>query len=424
MGVVVFADAKVLDSQDVGPMNPVVNLITQKIPDIDLNSFTEQQLVRMKEMTGGKITVDRNAKMGELAAHRAVSVLNLPGASFKFFALWSYHNGVGYSFFFHSPAKDFDKFGTTLTHMIKTFEPLKLLPQSYPLETYCDNGFVFRYPASWKVQSKSDGADKSPLVVLNHESTSDGEKQSITMRVLATTKKGSLSTHIDLLKVQLEKMHVEDVELVTTKVGSKDARVATWISEASGSPMRYIHMITTENDDEKTPVISMTLSTNTLKSEHDQVPTIFRQIRSSFAFLSESEDIRRTSEWLGFYHLRFGFAFLYDGKHYLHRAEGIPLTEASFCRVGDDPVNPLVNFSVIVRELTPGETPDLEAMGDELKENLKGVCGNSLQQISNSPVTLCGLPARVLIFHGTASSPVNPSEMEEMYFVYKYVINQ
>ena len=128
--------------------------------------------------------------------------------------------------------------------------------------------------------------------------------------------------------------------------------------------------------------------------------------------------------WGGYYHLKFNFGFLYDTAHYQYRSEGIPLTEASFSRVGDDPVNPLVNFSVIVRELDPKEEPDLIAMGDELQENLKGVCGNSLQRVESSAVSLCGLPGRVMIFHGSATSPVNPSDVEEMYFAYKFVINR
>ena len=260
--------------------------------------------------------------------------------------------------------------------------------------------------------------------MLTHEDTYKGQVNSTTLRLVSAAKKGSLSTHMDLLKTQLEKMHVETVDVVNTKVGTKEAIVAQWTSDVSGSPMRYMHLLTTENDAETTPVLSLTIMTNGKVDEYDQFPQIFRQIRSSFAFLSESDVIRNLSKFNGYHHLRFGFGFLYDGAHYTHRAEGIPLTEASFSRVGDDPVNPLVNFSVIVRELNPGETPDLAAMGDELEENLKGVCGNSLERIENAAVTLTGLPARVLIFHGTAQSPLNPGDVEEMYFVYKYVINE
>jgi len=266
--------------------------------------------------------------------------------------------------------------------------------------------------------------EKAPLLVLSHEEQFQDEKTTINLRLLSVTKKGPLSTHIDMLKVQLEKMHVEAVEIMTTTVGTKEARVATWASEASGTPMRYMHLLTTENDAETTPVISLTVTTNAKKDEYDQLPEIFRQIRSSFVFLSESEAVRKVASYGGYYHLKFGFGFLYDTTHYMYRLEGIPLTEASFSRVGDDPANPLVNFSVIVREIAETETPDLVAMGDELQDNLKGVCGNTLEKVVSEPTTLCGHPARVLIFHGSAASPINPTEIEEMYFAYKYVINQ
>jgi hypothetical protein len=266
--------------------------------------------------------------------------------------------------------------------------------------------------------------EKAPLLTLTNEEQFGSETTTTTLRLLSTQKKGPLSAHVDLLKVQLEKMHVEEVDLVTTKVGTKEARVAGWTSDASGSPMRYMHLMTTEDDAETTPVIALTLMTNGKKDDYDQLPAIFRQVRSSFVFLSESEEVRRLCKYGGYYHLKFNFGFLYDAEHYQYRTEGIPLTEASFSRVGDDPANPLVNFSVIVRELDPKETPDLVAMGDELQENLKGVCGSSLQKIVSEAVTLCGLPGRVMIFHGSATSPVNPAEVEEMYFAYKYVINK
>lgn len=262
------------------------------------------------------------------------------------------------------------------------------------------------------------------MAVFNHEDVYKGQTSTTTLRLLANVKKGPLSVHMDMLKTQLEKMLVEHVDVVNTKVGTKDAIYAKWISEVSGAPMRYYHLIATENDEESSPVFSLTMSTNTVDGEYDQFVPMFRQIRASFVFLSESDAVRDLQKYQGYHHLKFGFGFLFDGEHYAHRAEGIPLTEASFSRVGDDPVNPLVNYSVIVRELTPGETPDLAAMGDELEENLKGVCGNSLERVENTSVTLTGLPARVLIFHGTAQSPLNPEEVEEMYFVYKYVINE
>lgn len=256
------------------------------------------------------------------------------------------------------------------------------------------------------------------------EKDKSGQAISSTLRLLSTTKKGPLSTHIDLLKTQLEKMLVENVEVVNTKVGTKDAITASWTSDVSGSTMRYKHLITTEDESDASPVFALTMSTSTVEDEYDQFADIFRQVRSSFVFLSESEAVRKLSKYHGYHHLKFGFGFLFDGEHYGHREEGIPLTEASFSRVGDDPANPLVNYSVIVRELTTGETPDLAAMGDELEENLKGVCGNSLERIENATCTLTGLPARVLIFHGSAQSPLNPTDVEEMYFVYKYVINE
>jgi len=134
-------------------MSPVINLITQKLPGITLNEFSEQQLQRMKEMTGGDITVDKKAKLGDIPAHKAISMLPIPGGSaIKFFSLWAYSNNVGYSFFFHSTASEFNKFGPTLTHMLKSFKSVKTLSQSYPLASYNDNGFVFRYPATWEVQ--------------------------------------------------------------------------------------------------------------------------------------------------------------------------------------------------------------------------------------------------------------------------------
>jgi hypothetical protein len=145
----------VLRAKDIGPMSPVVNLITQKIPGIDLEVFSEQQLVRMKEMTGGNITVDKTAKLGSIPAHKAVSSLPIPGGAIKFFSLWAYADGVGYSFFFHCPASEYSKYGTSISHMLKTFEKIKIVSLSYPLETYCDNGIVFRYPAGWKLQTKT-----------------------------------------------------------------------------------------------------------------------------------------------------------------------------------------------------------------------------------------------------------------------------
>lgn len=257
---------------------------------------------------------------------------------------------------------------------------------------------------------------------MTEEETYKGVTTTTTLRLTSTQKKGPLSTHLDLLKTQLEKMHVESVDVVITKVGTKEARVAKWTSAVSGSPMRYMQLITTENEEETTPVFTLMFTTNAT-DDNDQFEQIFRQIRSSFVFLSESEVVRKLSPYLGYHHLRFGFGFLYDGAHYTSRDESIPLTEVSFCRVGDDPANPIVNFSVVVRELTPGETPDLVAMGDELESNLKSVCGNSLERVENQEATLTGLPSRVLIFRGSAQSPLDPQEFEEVYFVYKYVIN-
>jgi hypothetical protein len=244
------------------------------------------------------------------------------------------------------------------------------------------------------------------------------------VKVSHQPKQGPLETHIELLKVQLEKMHVENVNIVSTKIGTKDARVLTYTSDAQEEGMRYFHLLTTESDSMDSPVLTLLMTTGAKKSDFDQANEIFRQLRSTLVFLSEGETVRSTAKFEGYYHLKFNFGFLFDPERYLHRAEGIPLTEASFVRKGDDPVNPLVNFSVIVRELGENEEPDLAAMGEDLQENLKGVCGNSLERVLSESVTLCGLPARLIIFHGSATSPVNPADTEEMYFVYKYVINK
>lgn len=138
-----------------GPLTPVINLITQKIPGISLNEFAEQQLSRMKEMTGGEIAVDKKAKLGDIPAHKAVSQIQMPGGGIKFFSLWAYADGVGYSFFFHCSTAEFATYGPILTHMLKSFAPVRVIAQSYVLDTYSDNGVVFRYPANWKVASKS-----------------------------------------------------------------------------------------------------------------------------------------------------------------------------------------------------------------------------------------------------------------------------
>lgn len=138
-----------------GPLTPVINLITQKIPGISLAEFAEQQLGRMKEMTGGEIAVDKKAKFGDIPAHKAVSTLKMPGGGIKFFSLWAYADGMGYSFFFHCAASDFAGYGSMLTQMLKSFTPIRTIPQSYVLHTFSSQGVLFRYPASWKVASKS-----------------------------------------------------------------------------------------------------------------------------------------------------------------------------------------------------------------------------------------------------------------------------
>lgn len=131
------------------PLTPVINLITQKIPGISLNEFAEQQLARMKEMTGGEIAVDKKAKLGDIPAHKAVSSINMGGMSLKFFSLWAYADGMGYSFFFHCAGPDYAAFGSILTQMLKSFSPVRTIPQSYVLQTYSDKGMLFRYPSSW-----------------------------------------------------------------------------------------------------------------------------------------------------------------------------------------------------------------------------------------------------------------------------------
>lgn len=138
------------------PLTPVVNLITQKIPGTNLEEFSTQQLSRMQEMTGGgNIKVDKTAKFGEHPAHKAISTLDLPGASMKFFSLWSYVDGMGYSFFFHSPGQAFNDHSAIITHMLKSFQTIKIIPQSFPLDTFSDSGIIFRYPSNWKAVRKT-----------------------------------------------------------------------------------------------------------------------------------------------------------------------------------------------------------------------------------------------------------------------------
>jgi len=423
MGIVMFAEEKTLKSQNTMPTAPVVNVLVQKIPGITLEDFSEQQVLRMKEMTGENIKLEKSAFFGDIPAHKAVSVLNMPGMSIKFFSLWAYQNDIGYSLFFHAATSEFTKLGPSLTHMIKSFQTTKMIALSYPLDSYNQHGIVLRYPSSWEATKRADGDEKSPLISLSHVDVDGKEKFTTTVRLLLTQKKGPLSTHVDLLKVQLEKMHVEKLDLLTTKVGSKEARVASWSSDASGVPTRYMHMMTTEDESETSPVFALTLMSTNPVDKNDQIPAIFHQLRSSFVFTSESKAVSDIAAWGGYYHLKFKFGFLFDSSHYQYRQEGIPLTEASFSRIGDDPVNPLVNFSVIVREMDPSETPDLIAMGEELEKNLKGVCGNSLQTLVSEDAFISGLPGRVMIFHGSAASPMNPEEVEEMYFAYKYVLN-
>lgn len=133
----------------------MVNVLVQKIPGITLEDFAEQQVMRMKEMSGENIKVDKNATFGDIPAHKAVSVLNMPGMSIKFFSLWAYQNGVGYSLFFHSAASEYNALGATLTQMIKSFKTTRVVELSYPLESYNQHGIVLRYPAAWKATKRA-----------------------------------------------------------------------------------------------------------------------------------------------------------------------------------------------------------------------------------------------------------------------------
>lgn len=261
-------------------------------------------------------------------------------------------------------------------------------------------------------------------MTITDEENFKGVNYTTTLKTYVAAKQGPLTQHIEMLKVQLEKMGVENVEIVSTKVGTKDARLAIYQSDAQQQDMRYWQLLTTESEAMDSPVVTLLMTTNVKKSESDQSTDLFRMIRNSFVFLSDSESVRKTASYQAYYHLKFNFGFLYDPEHYVYRQEGIPLTEASFIRAGDDPVNPLVNFSVIVRALDPAETPNLDTMADDLQENLKGVCGNTLDRVSAEECTLSGHPARVIIFRGSAVSPINPADVEDMYFVYKYVINR
>ena len=139
------------------PLTPVVNLVSQKLPGVDLDTFSEQQVMRMREMTGPDIKIDKSAKFGENPAHRAISSLQIPGTDMvmRFFSLWSIVNGYGYSFFFHCPADKYQSFGSILTYMTKSFQTIKVIQTSYPLETFHDNGIIFRYPSSWKAVKRT-----------------------------------------------------------------------------------------------------------------------------------------------------------------------------------------------------------------------------------------------------------------------------
>lgn len=424
VGVVVFADEKALKNQTLTPFSPVVNMITQKIPGLDLEIYSQQQLGKLKEMAGPDVKVEKNAKLGEIPAHKALTSMPLPdGSAIKFFALWAYTNGIGYSFFFHCPSADFAKYSKVLSHMLSTFEAKKILPLSFALKTYSDHGFLVRYPVDWEEKVKTDMSAKGPVVTLSHEEKEKDNVHQTTVKISLVPKQGPLQVHVDLLKDQLEKMLVDKVELINTTVGSRPACVAKWQSDATQKGMRYMQLFTTETDTDVSPIVTVALNTNVPIGEYDQVPQLFDMIRGTFSFLSDSALATKTTNWSAFHHLKFGFGFLFDQAKYVWKPDGIPLTEASFYREGDDPMNPLVNFSIIVRALDEGEKPDLVKMGEELQENLRQVCGNTLETVSAENSKVGDSTARVLICHGTAQSPLNPAEVEEMYFVYKYLIN-
>lgn len=219
-----------------------------------------------------------------------------------------------------------------------------------------------------------------------------------------------------MMKDNLERMLVDEVNISKLRLGTVPSVSFTWRNDAKMKNGYFMHLLTSENDE--APIIAVSFVSNFIESE-TRISDIFKAVRNSIRFLSDPEFDQNSVKWNTHYSLDHKVGLHYNPDHFVF--ENVPLTEGSFIMKEDENKdNPRCNFALMVKTLE-SEARNLDDIEKELIRNLSELCDNAVEVIQKKDITMLGFKGKLTIFKGEAYNPMHNTK-ESLIFVYKFLI--
>lgn len=261
-----------------------------------------------------------------------------------------------------------------------------------------------------------DDSSKAEVTFVQKDKNDEGEETKAEIKVVIQKRTGTLEEHVDMMKDNLERMLVDEVNISKLRLGNKPSVSFSWRNDAKMKNGYFMHLLTSENDE--APIIAVSFVSNFIESE-TRISDIFKAVRNSIRFLSDPDFDKNTLKWYTHISLDHKVGLHYNPNHFVF--ENVPLTEGSFIMKEDEnKENPRCNFALMVKNLEL-ESRALTDIESELIRNLSELCDNSVEVIQKKSITMLGYNGRLNIFKGEAYNPMHNTK-ESLIFVYKFII--
>eukprot|EP01122_Echinamoeba_exundans_P011071 TRINITY_DN4282_c0_g1_i1.p1 TRINITY_DN4282_c0_g1~~TRINITY_DN4282_c0_g1_i1.p1 ORF type:complete len:563 (-),score=46.58 TRINITY_DN4282_c0_g1_i1:7-1695(-) len=156
IGGVIFAHESTISGQETNPFAPVVNILANRLPETSLDDYTQQQIIRLRQMAVGSpsdLKVDRSASLAGYPAHRAICTLHVdPTRAIRLYSVWTKVNDWIYLVHFTCDIFEFSRHQRVVLRILNSVKLVVPSPKTVLFSAFHDEQLCFsmKFPSSFE----------------------------------------------------------------------------------------------------------------------------------------------------------------------------------------------------------------------------------------------------------------------------------
>jgi hypothetical protein len=397
---------------------PRIDLVTLPAEGCSLDQFTDQkQVPRMRQMLPGPQTkLDRTAKLGknQVAAHKLIGLMEIPMDPPEWLQIWTVWTVVYdrvYSITFTVRRAEVGKWKDYVARISRSLVFSRPVPNKVLLTPYAikEPSFAFVRPADWTIDVSKSA--RGALAIFTHSSTFTGPEGKDVASKCSITVASRKNVAGDTLEAKLEQarqdictsLDVQSPKVESMSLGDGKALVLEYQSDVVEKGGRYRQVILGNAAAPQDPILLFTMQSN--HELDDTTKAVFDAVQTSITLAKDSHPPSLEARWL---HLGYSFSLNFDNDTWTSPPDiALPKTELFLVGKGSRETPP--TFTVLVRQVEPGEEVPLDMIIEGILDDLQKMCDESFEIVSREEMTVASLPGKAtrVITKGSSRNQVD-----------------